>query len=304
MIKSLTITNYLGESITIDLKEPEKSGFYIVSITGLGPAKANINTTEMSTNDGGIYNSARLNTRNIVLNIGFWDDRPIENTRLESYKFFPIKKPVKILIETDNRIAETIGYVETNEPNIFSKNETAQISIICPDPYFYSAGEFGTLVTTFSGTESLFEFPFSNESLTEKLLEMGTVNNMTENTVWYDGDAETGVIIEMHAIGQVDNVTIYNTGTREMMQIDTVKLQELTGSTIVAGDNITINTRRGNKSITLTRDGQITNILNCLNKNADWFQLAKGDNVFAYTAEYGNANIQFKIISQTVYEGV
>lgn len=55
----------------------------------------------------------------------------------------------------------------------------------------------------------------------------------------------------------------------------------------------------------VTKDnGKTTNILNCLDKNADWFQLAKGDNIFAYTAEYGSTNLQFKIENRIVYEGV
>lgn len=57
-------------------------------------------------------------------------------------------------------------------------------------------------------------------------------------------------------------------------------------------------------SLTLLRNGKTTNILNCLDKNADWFQLAKGDNIFAYTAEYGSTNLQFKIENRIVYEGV
>ena len=47
--------------------------------------------------------------------------------------------------------------------------ETTQISIVCPDPYFYSAGPDGTNTTIFYGVEPLFEFAFSNESLTESL---------------------------------------------------------------------------------------------------------------------------------------
>lgn len=53
MIKSVTIQNYLGEKIVLELARPEKSGFIIKSIDGLGPPGANINTTQVSTNDGG-----------------------------------------------------------------------------------------------------------------------------------------------------------------------------------------------------------------------------------------------------------
>ena len=70
MIYSFTITNYLGDTIKLTLREPALSGFLIKSVTGLGPVKANINTTEVATNDGSKFNSARLTQRNIVFHSG------------------------------------------------------------------------------------------------------------------------------------------------------------------------------------------------------------------------------------------
>ena len=307
MIKQITITNYLGDSIKIVLREPEQSGFLISSITGLGPAKANINNTEVSTNDGALFNSARLNPRNIVIDMIFEETvygEDIEDLRQKSYKYFPIKKSLTLLIETDSRIVRTVGYVEANEPNIFSEREATQISIICPDPYLYSAGPNGDNTTVFYGIEPSFEFPFSNESFNEKLIIFGKIQNKTENVINYQGDAEIGIIIHIHAIGPVSNVAIYNTRTRESMRIDTDKLEALTGSGIIVGDDIIIDTSKGSKSVTLVRNGQSTNILNCLDKNTDWFTLAKGDNIFAFTAEAGVTNLQFWINNKTIYEGV
>lgn len=303
MIKSITATNYLGESIKMELARPEKSGFIVANITGLGPGKANINTTEVSTDDGGLFNSARLPSRNIVIGLIFmWIDS-IEEARHRSYKYFPLKKKVKLLIETDTRTAEIEGYVDANEPNIFSKSQGSDISIICPNPYFYSVEKNHSEVV-FSGSESAFEFPFSNESLTDDLLEMSIIHTTVEQVVTYTGDAEIGVTITINAIGPASNITIYNSGTRELMRIDTNKLEAFTGAPLDAGDEITICTVKKRKSITLLRAGKTTNILNCLDRNPDWFSLAKGDNVFAYTAESGAYNLQFKINHQVIYEGV
>lgn len=307
MIKSFTVTNYLGDSIKLELGRPEKSGFLIKSVSGLGPSKANINTTEVSTNDGSLFNSARLNQRNIVFEFIFVESvnrENIEDVRQKSYKYFPLKKNLDLLIETDNRIVKTTGYVESNEPNIFSSQEGSQISIICPDPHFYSAGPDGNNTTVFYGIESVFEFPFSNESLTDPLIVFGNIQNKTENVITYKGDSEIGITIQIHAIGEAGSITIYNTGTRESMRIDTVKLEALTGSGIVAGDDIIIKTQKGDKSITLIRGGKTTNILNCLDKRTDWFSLAKGDNIFAFTAESGTTNLQLWIENKVIYEGV
>lgn len=307
MIYSLAVTNYLGDRIRLELGRPENTGFLIKSITGLGPVKANVNTTEVATNDGSMFNSARLSQRNIVIQLAFMHSiygEDIEEVRQKLYKYFPIKKNVELIIETDNRYVRTTGYVESNEPDIFSKQEGSQISIICPDPYFYSASEDGNNVTDFYSIDPQFEFPFSNESLSEPLLVFGEIQIKTDGVITYQGDSEIGVMIYIHAIGPATNINIYNTETREVMSIDTDKLEKLTGKGIVASDDIIINTLKGEKSISLVREGKSYNILNCLDKNTDWFTLTKGDNIFAFTAESGVTNLQFRIENKVIYEGV
>ena len=301
MIRSVTVTNYLGDSIKLELSNPESSGFIIKSIDGLGPGTASINVTEIATNDGSIYNSARVQSRNITIILEYmWQDS-IETIRQLSYKYFPLKKKLTLLFETDNRLSEIEGYVESNEPDIFSKNESATISIICPYPFFY---EYGKQITIFSGIEPVFEFPFSNESLTDDLLIMGKIENKKDNIITYFGDVETGIIITIHAIGDVGDVSIYNTTTREVITIESAKLESFTGSALKEGDDIIINTNQNQKSVKLLREGKETNIINCMAKNMDWFKLSKGNNVFVYTAKEGESNLQFQIENRIVYEGI
>lgn len=301
MIKSITVTNHLGESLKIELAFPEKSGFAVRSIEGLGPPKANINTSDLATDDGSSYNSARVNSRNIVFDFAFSFSKNIEETRQKSYKYFPIKKHIRILVETESRVVETYGYVESNAPIIFHNDTGCNISVLCPDPYLYSTKNN---VTVFSGIENLFEFPFSNESLAENVIEFGDIINKTEETVFYSGDADVGIYILLHVVGIATNVTIYNNQTREIMKIDTDRLEEFTGFGLIAGDDIIITTTKGNKRITLLREGEYINILNCLDRNTDWFRLVKGDNLFSYTAESGVTNLQFKVENRIAYEGV
>ena len=302
MIKSITVTNYLGDSIKLELTKPEESGFIIESVTGLGPGKANINTPEVSTNDGAMYNSARVPSRNIVISVKYLWKETIEDARQLSYKYFPLKRKVTLLVETDNRAAEIEGYVESNDPNIFSKEEGSDISIICPSPFFYSAYE--NHVTSFGGIEPLFEFPFSNESLTENLIEFSEVRDQIDRNIIYTGDFEIGVTIHIRASGEASDITIYNITANESMYIDTDALATLTGSGIVEGDEIVICTVKGNKSASLIRNGQSTNILNCIDKNSSWFQISKGINTFAYTVSTGSNNLQVEIENRVLYEGI
>ena len=307
MVKEVTITNYLGNEMTYSFDNPtidDKTGLFITEIEGLGPVKATVNMTQLATADGDIYNSSRLAGRNIVIKARFTYADTIEEARLMSYKYFPIGHKLKFKIKTENRLAETEGYVESNEPNIFSKESDMQVSVLCESPFFFSVDEDGKQQTNFSNVVAMFEFPFSNESLTDPLLEFGRIINKKENTVYYDGDAETGCVIHLHAIGNVEMVNIYNIKTGEKMVLDTDKLETLTGNKIIYGDTITISTVKGNKYIILLRNGVTYNILNILGKDTEWFQLARGDNLFAYTAEYGEQNVQFMVEAQIIFEGV
>lgn len=302
MIKSVQVTNHLGQSIKIVLTEGEPDhGLIITSIDGLGPAKATINTTDISMFDGALYNSARLQTRNIVFSFLFVGCPTIEDARQLTYKYFPIKRNVELVIETDNRLLSTIGYVESNEPEIFSQQEGCNISLLCPDPYLYSAE--GLRTSWFSGVDHLFEFVFSNESLSQRLLVMGEISERSEKTVYYEGDLPIGIVITIQATEPAGSITIYNSRTRERMHIDANRIQQITGSPIQAMDEIIINTNRGQKNVQLLRKGHYTNILNALDKDSDWFTLEKGANQFTYVATAGAVSLQFKIENQVAYEG-
>jgi hypothetical protein len=235
------------------------------------------------------------------LSLGFLFKPDVETVRQLSYRYFPIKKPVKLTVTTDNRVGEIFGYAESNEPNIFGDRQTTRVSIVCPDPFIYSEN---MSVTNFDGVTPMFEFDFSNESLSENLLERGVILSGHMRSVFYEGDAEAGVTIHIFAWGPVSNLAIFDPESGRRMEIDDGRLTALTGSGLVEGDQVTVSTARGDKFITLRRGGTDHNILNALNRDAYWFQLAKGDNIFAYGADFGLANVNFRIEHRTVYEGV
>ena len=303
MIKSLTVTNPTGESIRLELTRPEKSGFYIENIEGLGPANATVNITESATVDGGYYTSSHVSTRNIVLTLGFLYEKGIEDMRHESYRYFPLKKQIKLLIETDNRTCMTHGYVESNEPNIFSERETTQISILCPDPYFYAFNNGVGYTSNLSRDIALFSFPFSNESLDEPLIELGQVTDTAERIVHNPGDVEIGVKIHIYVKGSITSIGISNRTTDQTMNIDTDRLKQITSADLKEGDEIVINTKKGDKSIYLISDGAKTNILNCLSRFTDWIYLLPGDNqIFLVASDPTNMDVTME--QEVMYAGV
>lgn len=305
MIKSVTAVNYLGDELKMELANPNSSGLIVRNIQGIGPGKTDLRITEVSTTDGGRFNSARTGTRNIVLQLEFLWTPTIEDTRLLTYKFFQLKKPVQLIFETDTRSYSIDGYTESNEPDIFSENESTSVSIICPYPYFFLYDTTGGINRTdFALTESLFEFPFENNSNSENLIEMSSIERFTARNIPYYGDADIGFTMHIYATGDATDIIVYNPRTNENLRIDTNKLERYTGKAFGKGDEITICTVHGQKSITLLRSGVETNILNCLNRNADWIQLHMGDNIISYSAATGMDHLRFTVENKVIYEGI
>lgn len=309
MIHSLKIVNPKNEALELELAHPEKSGLIVTKVEGLGPPQATINGQEIATSDGMIYSSARAGTRNVVLYLKMFErdaNSPygplsIEESRHLTYQYFPLKKEITIYIRTDVRTFYCKGYVESNLPDIFSDQEGCQVSVICTDPWLYTEGDQRTV---FSGIHGVFEFPFSNESLTENLIEFGQIWLDTRAILNYQGTVDTGIIISIHAFDTAEKIRIYNVDTREQMVIDTEKVRTITGKEYGQKDDIVISTIKGQRYCRLLRDGAYTNIIGALSKDTDWFQISAGNNGFAFSAEKGADNLSVTFSYQNAYVGV
>ncbi len=304
MIRYIRVTTPTGELLEIDLKSPEKSGFFVDLIEGVGPTKSDVNLSASLYNDGSYFNSSRILHRNIVFKLGFKETptENIEQIRNKTYRFFPMNTNLDIQFQReDGLVVGTSGRVESNEPTIFAKDTGTTISIICPDAFFHAEQ---MTQTTFSGISGGFQFPFSNESLTEPLITFSDVYINTEANVFYGGNIPTGLLLIVNILGPVNNLTIHNVTTGGNMAISSDKLMMLTGDDFKAGDTFILSTVKGNKFVYLVRDGAYYNILNTIDILSDWFILQRGDNVFTYSANSGVSNLQFYINHRVLYEGI
>lgn len=304
MIKGYTITNHLGRSLKVDLFKPQESGFNTISISGLGPVKGSISTTDLATGNGVIINNARQGERNIVFNIEFMSNPDIEATRYLCYDMFQVGEEVTLLFETDRRLALATGVVETNEPNIFSEKETVQVSVICPSPFFKRYSPDGPVTVSFTDLEPLFEFPFSNESLTTRMIELANITRMKEHSVYYPGDAKVGFEMQIHFSGPATNIKVYDVNNVGTIAIDTTKLAAIMGSPIKDGDMMEISTHFGRKHVKMWRNGMPRNVINAVTSYTDWPVMRPGENRYSYWAETGFLNITFDLLYDVYYKGI
>lgn len=280
----LTIENKYGEKLALS-KSPD---YNLIKVTGLTPAPATINYSKLATKDGGIFNSSKVEPRNIVLYIQ--PTANVENSRVNIYKYIKSKQYIKLYVKNGLRNVWIEGYVESIEGDLYENPQVLQVSILCVDPYF-KALEFNDY--SLSNVTPVFEFPFTIEN--GETVSMSELSIATETNIHNAGDDETGVEIQLKVLGLALEPTIYNTTTNEHFTIE---------YELYAGDVVILNTKRGEKSLTLIREGVEINIINHMARGSKWFNLISGDNVFTYNAIHAPENIQVFVNVQALYEGV
>lgn len=280
---SLKVENDRGNTLELT----NNPNYTVYKIEGLNPPQATINSSVNTTTDGSSINSVRLENRNIVIYMTIEGD--VEANRINLYKYFPVKKRIKLYFKNYTRDIYIEGNVELIECDLFTNKQIAQISIICPKPYFK---DVQNLITTFGDVSSMFEFPFS---ISKTGIEISGVTTNQRRSIINTGDIDTGVIIKLFSTGTVVNPVIYDVLKRTQLKLN---------FTMLASDTIVINTNVGEKSIELIRDGVTYNAMGYMAQDSTWFILEAGDNVFTYDADSGNSYLQLTFTTAILYSGV
>lgn len=299
MINQVNITNPKGDTLELVLADPLRNGILVKNIDGLAPSQATINYQSLATSDGGLYSSSRVEPRQIIFDLGMVGDNP-EGARNLTYEYFPIKQEIEMTFISEQRVRAIKGYVEHHNADIFTSTENTSISVLCLDPWFYV---YGPTAVVFSGVDPKFEFPFSNESLEEPLIEFGEVVRDNRAFLDYNGDIDTGVIVNINCLENAEDIYLFNEKTYERMHIDTGRIQTITGHAIQKDDIIEIDTTPGRKAIRLHREGEVYNIISSLDRNSDWLVLRNGTNVFGMEARAGENNLMANFTYRTLYGG-
>lgn len=261
----------------------------ISEIEGLSPPEANINLSETALIDGQRYNSAKVMIR--TLNIAFAIEYEAEKNRLNVYDVLRLKKPVTMYYTSDLRNVFIEGYISQVNVTHFEMKQICTVTIICPSPFFKSAQQ---IINELSSIVNSFHFPFAITAANP--IPFSYIQMQSNVTVENNGNVDVGLIIELYAIDSVSNPKIFNYETGDFFGLN---------FTMEAGDLITINTMSGEKTVTLLRDGVITNIFNAQMAGNTWLQLEGIESVFVYEVGSGSvSNLSVTFKHYDLYEGV
>ena len=283
MYFTLILENESGEQVNLSTTANQ----YMTSkIEGLNPPAGTISTSSYAGMNGSYLNNAFIEKRNVVISFAM-RGIGIEKRRHQLYHVVKPSRYIKIWYKAANIDVYAEGYVETCEVSNFEQQISGQISILCPDIYWYSTE---TQIAEYSRVKGAFHFVCPDN---DEPFPIGMYNTQDIMTINNSGD-EVGFTLEISG-GPAKNPTIYNALTDEYMQIS---------GDIQKGDVITITTKTGNKTVLLEREGVVTNIINRLVSGSTWLNLKTGENKFYVRASDGLNNIKVRLIHRNAYLGV
>jgi phage-related protein len=146
-----------------------------------------------------------------------------------------------ILVDASKEPRYLVGYVEDFDAEIFASENQVQISMLCPDPFIRS---------NFS-------------------VELENISGWTTVPFVYEGTAKTGFTTRIRIIAPTSVLTLQNNTKAMIINHD-----------FLVNDIIEIDTRRGIRSITLTRGSPVvtSSLLAKLTPTSPWLELQSQKN--------------------------
>ncbi|MDE7105433.1 MAG: phage tail family protein, partial [Ruminococcus sp.] len=184
MFFKLILENENGQQINLS---QTANRFMFSKIEGLNPPNATISTSTYAGINGSYLNNTFIEKRNVVISFEM-RGISIEKRRHALYKVVKTSRYIKVFYKTSNIDVYTEGYVETCEISNFQQLVSGQISIICPDIYWYSTN---TQIAEYSQVSGAFHFVFPDN---DEPFPIGVYNTHNTLIIQNDGD-ETGFTI-------------------------------------------------------------------------------------------------------------
>lgn len=271
-----------------------KNRFILKGAEALHGIETDIAETDSPYTDGAIIDNVKALPRGIELTF-----KLIGNVKQAIDYFTSVvkSKQVVTLREIENGREIEIKGIATIPPySRMMQSCEITLSIYCWQPYWEDIEE---LVGVIDDVISLLSFPSAGQYFTPTGRPFGVISNGLSKNITNEGDVSVGALFTIAATGEVVNPQV-NCSTGEQngwyMRLN-LTLQD--------GDEVKINTVKGNKYITINGSNEYNGnpILNYLEfVGNDWLQIEQGSNIFDITTTSGSQNVYFNAIYKRRYE--
>ena len=161
----------------------------------------------------------------------------------------------------------------------------------CPDPLFSEQVESKVAAAS---TQAMFHFPLiiSETPNPPGGIIFGLRQPSLIVTVTNNGAVDVGMKIVFRASGTLTNPSLIEVNTQKFFKVN---------KTMVAGEEITIDTIIGEKKIEGYLNGTTSNYYKHRDLDSEWLQLKVGDNLFRYDADQNVGNLEVYIYYNNKY---
>lgn len=267
---------------------------YTLETLDLGSADNTLNTTSGIGEIGVITTSSKLGGRNANIT-GYILANSKEEMQQRKQYFYKIVTPVNTFTLFDKSGTKVLNLQATSTPklsttNYLNSDYLCMFSLDCfaANPCWT---DYYPVTANIAMWLPMFHFPL--EIPKDEGIIVGLREPKLIATIENAGSFTTGIIIKFIAKGTLTNPSLTNVDTLETIKI----IKEMN-----AGDEITINTNYGQKSIVDKNGNNLFKYLDL--DNCKFLQLNSGTNNYKYAADSDEQNLEVQIIYKQLYLGV
>ncbi len=281
----ITFTIELGSRI---LTISKTSVFRLIKYDGIEATDISVSVASNGSVDGGYLQSVRIEPRSISISFAIDDRSRTEELRKWLIKYFTPKEQGTLTVSR-GEVTRQIDFIiaekpEFNQNNIIEDRLILNVSLLCPDPYFY---DVVTDMVRFLTYTPIGTFPITSISGVGLTTGFMTVTDTVE--IVNDGDAPVGVVCEIMAFGgSVTNPKIMCNG-------EYVRVLRI----MAPNEVVKIDTRERRKNIYVDGVSQFI-----FDRTSVFFSLPVGVNTLTVAADSGLTNASTVITYTLKYFGV
>ena len=263
----------------------DSSSWGITKLEGIGTIENDIATENMATIDGADIISERIPARYIDITTNVKNRSLNAVERRNALAFFNPKHSFKVYITKDGVTRWIIAKVQRVQcpENGVSRNVEMNLALICVDPFFYSADNYGKNIAS---VKARFAFPYISKI--NKGFPIGVYNFAKQISIENTGDAETYATIRIEAKGIVENPKIIQNDVYIRL------IDQLIDGDVVEIDLVNNTIRKNDKNCIgkVDRQSSFTGMV-----------LGIGDNTISFDADNGDTNMNVILYYNLRYLG-